>query len=186
MACICFVSLLLICLPCRQARVDTRSTCWDQTCWTVCAEAPSRPQWSSLGSTPRMHLNFCLVQPYLKLCSLWWVNAWRRCPTRRVGSVTELDLFGVGFAQSNGVKKKAILNPCSFYLFIKARPHFGASLQRFRPCPLIVLQPINNSTCFPGVWLNNLQKKTKSWPWSHKTRCKTVTPTLRSKADSEG
>lgn len=49
-------------LPCRQTHVNTRSTCWDQTCWTSRRESLMGPPSNSLGNTLRMLLNFSTEQ----------------------------------------------------------------------------------------------------------------------------
>lgn len=56
--------LLPVCLPCRQTYVNTKSTCWDQTCWALRGESPSRPPSTSLGSTPSVPLDFSTEQPH--------------------------------------------------------------------------------------------------------------------------
>lgn len=61
--CICSFPLLWACLPCRQTHVNTRSARWAQTCWTLRRESPSSPPSTTLGSTPRMLLNFSTVLP---------------------------------------------------------------------------------------------------------------------------
>lgn len=58
------LSLFSVCLPRRQTHVNTRSTCWDQTCWALCGEYPSRPPSTSLGRTPCMPLDFFTEQPH--------------------------------------------------------------------------------------------------------------------------
>lgn len=62
-----------ICLPCSQTHVNTRSACWDQTCWVLCWERPSRRPCTTLGVRACQALLW--IRETVKLWNVWSLGA---------------------------------------------------------------------------------------------------------------